>query len=972
MRILEQHELRQRGSRYFPPGRTHPFLVRLLQAIMSLKRLAKRLKNSVVMLRSVKVRKGDSYLYAQIRKLNRVRHMAQYGSRVVTECDIRAPVREVVEYRNKKTGKLYEDEEEAMKASVRAAKVARLPKYRTRAAKFHKHFQRHVNEHVDQYNKSLASKDLGSDARLLKKLTKAQDTSTAQLEGADRMYRRGGLQVGAPASRPSTAPAGPSPAQTEDVETHDEPTPVTAAALIGHEEEVVERAVEYPKHTGIYYGSAVSFQAKHGGFLSFKAQHISTAAFRITSTTKFIVIKAGDVINRGAVCYGDAVWLCIGDLSASSTNCFVVGAAFDGKVQRGTDSRQLTPQLVNHGVENRYKSSQYGRWIVINKNEPVGANGKPVGHLEELLLEQEWSFLASNQPGQCSVHKLEADIDDIMNQTLKVDLLRPGDECCWRVHIAGFSSGTMASASENKRAAMIDKATTQMKDSKAGRIEFLKTGIMIPLANRLDPRLSSDALKEGWANLPTPLDSKKHPQRPLTAYSKQGWTGDLGPLHFKQSQFLNQKHLIHLYSEQAANAFSRQPSIDFIKNLYGKHSLIYKKKKEVLNIRATQTGIVKPPTRTVEIADQTALNEYLDDYWQASQSLMVPTEVWAQLSVSMRQYYKMDLVKKIEAVVTIQRAVRRWLSTRFHFGRKFSALDKAAAVQWHRYFVNRRRRLMFAGDEDDERGAPSKRSGTRSTLLSQTSASATFLTSGSEGGGGGGGGGDGEHPTNPESYATIDAEKRATDATKQLPRRQPRASQSMYGNLDAVKATAMAAGLMGALPPSPESLTKAHNAEVGGTAAKFPASRAGNRHGSMPNIAMPLKASSAPLLLLSSPVAATKPSSALSTAAPKPAAEPTPPVLTPAQIQAAKKQAEREAAKKQLAAKLAKSDHRDFGLPLDCFEGLQQGVSISSGVKFLRTVSSAGALYADIQSKKKRGGGGGGGGGGGQRPQTAI
>lgn len=970
MRLLEQHELRQRASRYFPPGRVKPFIILLMHAIIALKRLAKRLKQNVIMAHSESRKKVASYLLTQIRKVDKIRHMAQYGGPVITECDIKAPVREVLEFRNRKTGLVYEDEEDAMEASKRAAKVQRLPKFRPKAVKFHKHFHRLVNEQVNRFTNQVARGGEATEVRLAKKLTKAYDSSTKKLKTGLAMVDPGPQRRGGHDLRPSTAPASivntsthptlqvtlapESPHGDDDgpgraEESH---TPGNLA-MPGLEDDIDERQVEYPKGAGIYYGSSVSLQARHGGFLSFKNQQVSTAAFRVCNTSKYIVIKASDMTSRGAVCFGDAVWLCIGDPSANSNYCFLVGAAFASKVVPG-EARQLTPQLINHGVDNRYKSSQYGRWIILKKSHPVESKGTPVGHLDEILLEQEWSFLASNSTGLASCHKLEADIDNVMNQTQEVDLLRPANECGWRIGIAGYTTGTMASAAENRRARLIDKATQQVKHSKSFRVEFMMSGIMSSLESRLDPRLSNEALKEGWAGL------ERSGADPLQNYSKQGWTGEVGPLHAKQSAFLSQKHLVHKFAEMAANGFSHQPSLDFIKSLYGKHSLIYKKKKEVLSLRAAAIGIVKPPTRIVEVADQTALEEYEDDYWRANQALQVPAEVWAVLHNSMRSFYDADLVKKIDAVVAIQRAVRTWLQTRFHFGRKFAAIDRQAAIKWHHYFLQRRRRLVFADDPEDSSGAPSK-SRTKSTLLNAASTMSSAATTSGDAA---------ALPERQQSYATIDEEKRAL--ARKLPG-ESRKAQSMYGKVEnTLAAQAAVSGLQAqGLLLLPAGSGAGEEGDGGAVKSALDhgalagvgvpvVSTIKNKRGSMPHINMhspssPTKAASAPLLLLASPVVARSGQTAAFTTQPATPTPITPAPLSPEQERAATKARERASAKQQLATKLAKNDTRDFGLPADVFEGLiSSKASASSGVKFLRAISSSSDLYADIRSKKRR------------------
>lgn len=875
MKLLAPHELRQRGSRYFNPSRVHPFVVSFLYAIISLKRLAKRLAKKVTTMRQGYVKRGTAFLSSEIKKVSHTRYMAQYGSMVVTMSDIRPPPREVVEYRDKKTSKLFEDEEDAMIAQKKAVKSARIPKYIPRKEKLKRQLQRLIKERIDEFNKAVSlGKTNDAEKKMLKKIAKLGLDNPVG-EPAKKFLKMGqsvkaGLTVGGIFGLVSKSPKPESPQHDSLLE--DTKLPVTMSA----EEEKSEHMVEYPPGAGIYYGASVFLQAKHGGYLSFKTHEVSTAAFKVSSTAKFTIVKSVDVTSKGAVCYGDAIWLCIGDTDmAVNPNPFLLGAAFSGTVQSGS-SRALMPHLINHGLENRAKSSQYGRWIILNRDHPVEMKGKPVGHFDQVLLEQEWYYLASWNPGKCSIDKLKVEIDDVVVGSCKVDLLRPGEECVWKIGLAGLSS-TSGSSGENKRAKLIDNATQQMKQSKLHRMDLMSGGSMLPLKDRLDPRLNMDSLKSG-------------------------------PLHYKESMFLNQKHLIQLYSEQAANAFSRQPSIEFIKSLYGKKSLIYQKKKEVLNIRASQIGIEKPPVRVVEIATETALDEYEDEYWAVNHALQIPTGVWSQMHTAMTPYYHVDWKKKMDAIVLIQRAVRHWLQTKFHFGRRFSTVDKKAAMHWHQHFVNRRRRLVFDDLDDAE----------AQKTVSSTRPSTTFMTASTV------------------TYATIDADKRAfADATagRPLPSdRTQRASQSMM-----VKSSSK-----------------------GGTLAM------GGKRGSMPHISLeslkiatPIKPSSAPDLTLPGLLA----SSPVRSVSPPEISNSDPEKRLKESAHLAKIE-QREKEQNQLKVRFARSDKMEFGLPPDCFEELQKSVSINSGVKFLRSMSNN-ALFNDVQSKKRRNKGS-------SRPQTAL
>ena len=44
---------------------------------------------------------------------------------------------------------------------------------------------------------------------------------------------------------------------------------------------------------------------------------------------------------------------------------------------------------------------QYGRWIILNKADPIGTLGETVNQSDQIMLEQEWNFIGSSSPYDC-------------------------------------------------------------------------------------------------------------------------------------------------------------------------------------------------------------------------------------------------------------------------------------------------------------------------------------------------------------------------------------------------------------------------------------------------------------------------------------------------------------------------------------------------------------------------------------------
>jgi len=157
---------------------------------------------------------------------------------------------------------------------------------------------------------------------------------------------------------------------------------------------------EYLPGTQVYFGSRIALQARHGGYLSFlDPSNIKAAAHKRFPTTNFAISNCDDPTDTGILRYGDAVWLQAGVHE-------VLGADFgSGSNIAQSETRNIVPALINARRENLYKAHQYGRWIVLNREEPLDTLGESVNHLSKIILEQEWYFLGSTGPTNAIMQK---------------------------------------------------------------------------------------------------------------------------------------------------------------------------------------------------------------------------------------------------------------------------------------------------------------------------------------------------------------------------------------------------------------------------------------------------------------------------------------------------------------------------------------------------------------------------------------
>eukprot|EP01033_Poteriospumella_lacustris_P011140 gene11140-7927_t len=190
---------------------------------------------------------------------------------------------------------------------------------------------------------------------------------------------------------------------------------------------------EYLEGTPIYYGATLALQARHGGYLSYASGDVKASAHKVLSQSRFIVKKSDDLTDIGAVKFGDALWL--QTIANGSMASSVLGAVYGSLVDK---KREIQPALVSCKRAVMFKAQQYGRWIILNRDDPMGTLGKPVCHLDRIILEQEWCFLASNAPSSSSMFRICENSDDALAR--KIDLFRPGDECIWRLHLVALPS----------------------------------------------------------------------------------------------------------------------------------------------------------------------------------------------------------------------------------------------------------------------------------------------------------------------------------------------------------------------------------------------------------------------------------------------------------------------------------------------------------------------------------------------------
>ena len=241
---------------------------------------------------------------------------------------------------------------------------------------------------------------------------------------------------------------------------------------------------EYLQGTSIYFGATIALKGHHGGYLSYKNVNlIRGSAHKILSTTRLVISNADNISDSSLIKYGDAVWLQAGDFA-------VLGAYYDtrqvnGKIDQST--RQIKPGLINCRRENHYKAQQYGRWIILNAQDPIDLIGKPVLHLDNVLFEQEWYYLSSKTPYDSNMYKIEYNLDSTINYNYKL-LFYPGDHCNWKICLVDVPKESKIY--EKTRQKLLHMATNQLEISKYVRLQKIQK-----ISYNSDINMKTDLLK---------------------------------------------------------------------------------------------------------------------------------------------------------------------------------------------------------------------------------------------------------------------------------------------------------------------------------------------------------------------------------------------------------------------------------------------------------------------------------------------
>jgi hypothetical protein len=417
---------------------------------------------------------------------------------------------------------------------------------------------------------------------------------------------------------------------------------------------------EYIPGSSIYFGATLALQARHGGFLSYASQEVKASAHKITSHSRFVVKKSDDFTNIGAICYGDALWLQAGTTA-------VLGASYGSLVDQ---KRAIQPALISCKRQNMFKANQYGRWIILNRDNPMGTLGSTVSHLDRIILEQEWYFLASCSPYESSMFKSLNNSDEAM--TTKMDLFRPSEDCVWKIHLVDLPMDDRPD--ERSRQQLLQDAKDQINRSE--ELRYKKADILLKSFSDTLPSRLQDEIFVGNA------------------------------LPHKQSKKAEQQYFVNLYRKASEKGFvAKGSSVEFLGKIYGRESSITKLRAETMASNKPRERSKSPEhnrpatfvTTSSEEVDNdapTSLEVLEEKYWGQAQKVLVNTKVWSQLPNRMEEFENKDSDRKLHAVQILQRSVKRYINNKFNFSRAMKSVDDKARAKLEAREIQRRRLLM--------------------------------------------------------------------------------------------------------------------------------------------------------------------------------------------------------------------------------------------------------------------------------------
>ena len=412
--------------------------------------------------------------------------------------------------------------------------------------------------------------------------------------------------------------------------------------------------------TPIFYRAILALQSRRKRFLTINEIDIDASARTASSSAQFVMINADNLGDDGNVKYGDAVSLVVDNRKAVGSKYVGVGSM-----------RILRPALIRCSKGPLQRAHHVGRWILMNRDQPIESLGNHCLHGDEITLEQEWLFLSSSSSSyDVHLYKTKNTIADLkvdkFDREFTTENFVPTDDCVWKIQL--ISQKGMDTTDGREFTQLVTKANTQLLKSVKGRNKANKE-LFGQLSEKVDKNIECDKVTD---LIKHKLDDKSEYDHLMKLYHNSSLNNFVSPrfinISTKDAIYQNDKITDIDYKREPHQNLSPasilSPKLDMWANdmdiisfdnmdSFSPNSTIGSKVKKknvcynTINLNSSQDlHLLK-------------LKKIKNDYWNIAQKLLVKSDTWSVSDTAMVKYYNgANSILQLKSALIIQRFVR--------------------------------------------------------------------------------------------------------------------------------------------------------------------------------------------------------------------------------------------------------------------------------------------------------------------------
>ena len=437
---------------------------------------------------------------------------------------------------------------------------------------------------------------------------------------------------------------------------------------------------EFLSGTPIFYKATLAIQSRHNRFLTFDEISVSASSKTASLSTQFVIINADNTGDDGNVRYGQAVSLVIDHKKSLGSQHFGRGPM-----------RRLCPVLIKCPKGILQKAHHIGRWILMNRNNPIESLGKNCLHGDKITLEQEWLFLSSSSLNEVTLYKTKNTIADLkidkFNSEFNYGNFMAVEDCSWKIQL--ISQKGMDTTDGREFTELITKANTQLLKSIESRNKANKE-LFGQLAGKINDKIESNKINN---LIKHKLDDMAEYDHLMKLYQNNSLNDFISPqslYNTKKESYFKNNNFIDMYNKNEYDkknenlnvTIGKNEEIDFmmspvsikspksnlkisfdflnfdnldIKNNFFSPNSTFRSKIKNKNVSYNNTFNTNADHHTYPIISE----KIKDNYWKIAQKLLVKSDAWSVLDTAMKKYYNgPNMILQIKSAIIIQRFVR--------------------------------------------------------------------------------------------------------------------------------------------------------------------------------------------------------------------------------------------------------------------------------------------------------------------------